>query len=182
MFGIFLIIASLLFDGLVSSQTDMEHQRSGRDYAYSLMFSNNLVQLAANAGFFLFTWLTIGDDSVARILSDSALLRDVFMISASGALGQIFIYFAISIFNNYLLAVITTSRKLFSVVISNVTFSHHLSPMQWLGAGLVTACTFAELYIGKKNKDKERDAKKLLNEGEGPLKADAKSTSTKKGD
>jgi hypothetical protein len=43
MFGIFLIIASLLFDGLVSSQTDMEHQRSGRDYAYSLMFSNNLV-------------------------------------------------------------------------------------------------------------------------------------------
>lgn len=79
------------------------------------------------------------------------------MISASGALGQIFIYFAISIFNNYLLAVITTSRKLFSVVISNVTFSHHLSPMQWLGAGLVTACTFAELYIGKKNKDKERD-------------------------
>jgi hypothetical protein len=27
MFGIFLIIASLLFDGLVSSQTDMEHQR-----------------------------------------------------------------------------------------------------------------------------------------------------------
>jgi UDP-galactose transporter B1 len=103
------------------------------------------------------------------------------MISASGALGQIFIYFAISIFNNYLLAVITTSRKLFSVVISNVTFSHHLSPMQWLGAGLVTACTFAELYIGKKNKDKERDEKKLLNEGEGPLKGDAKTT-TKKGD
>ena len=77
------------------------------------------------------------------------------LISASGALGQIFIYFAISIFNNYLLAVITTSRKLFSVVISNITFDHHLTQMQWLGAGIVTACTFAELYIGKKNKDKE---------------------------
>ena len=100
------------------------------------------------------------------------------MISASGALGQIFIYFAISIFNNYLLAVITTSRKLFSVVISNITFNHHLSPIQWVGAGLVTACTFAELYIGKRNKDKEKLIKQKVDEGEGgPL----KDTKTKKG-
>jgi UDP-galactose transporter B1 len=67
------------------------------------------------------------------------------MISASGALGQIFIYFAISLFNSYLLAVITTSRKLFSVVISNVQFKHHLTGVQWLGAAIVTICTFAEL-------------------------------------
>ena len=174
MLGIGLIITSLLFDGLVSSQTDKEHQSSGRDFAYSMMFSNNLVQLIANAGFYLFTWLTVGDDTVTRIFTQGSLLRDVFMISASGALGQIFIYFAISLFNNYLLAVITTSRKLFSVVISNMTFNHHLSPMQWAGAGIVTACTFAELYIGKRNKDKEREAKaattKITEEGEGPRK------------
>ena len=41
--GILLIIGSLVFDGLVSSQTDKEHKSSGRDYAYSLMFSNNFV-------------------------------------------------------------------------------------------------------------------------------------------
>jgi len=170
MLGILLIIASLLFDGLVSSQTDKEHQSSGRDYAYSLMFSNNLVQLCANAGFYLFTWAMYGDDTLSRIFTQSNLFRDVMMISASGALGQIFIYFAISLFNNYLLAVITTSRKLFSVVISNITFNHHLSSMQWMGAGLVTFCTFAELYIGKRNKDKERELKRDLEDKQGPLK------------
>jgi UDP-galactose transporter B1 len=123
MFGIMLIIASLLFDGLVSSQTDKEHQSSGRDYAYSLMFSNNFVQLLANTAVFSFTWLRNGDDTLSRIFSNGPLLRDVLMISASGALGQIFIYFAISIFNTYLLAIITTSRKLFSVVISNMAFN-----------------------------------------------------------
>ncbi len=69
MFGIFLIVLSLLFDGLVSSQTDKEHQTSGRDYAYSLMFSNNLVQLLANAGFYLFTWATYGDNTLERIIT-----------------------------------------------------------------------------------------------------------------
>lgn len=69
MLGIGLIITSLLFDGLVSSQTDKEHQSSGRDYAYSLMFSNNLVQLLANAGFYLFTWLTVRDDTLTRIFT-----------------------------------------------------------------------------------------------------------------
>ena len=41
--GLLCIIGSLLFDGVVQSQTDKEHKSSGRDYAYSMMFSNNLV-------------------------------------------------------------------------------------------------------------------------------------------
>ena len=77
------------------------------------------------------------------------------MIGASGALGQIFIYLSISLFNSHLLAVITTSRKLFSVVFSNIKFQHHFTPLQWIGALLVMVCTFVELYIGKKNKEKE---------------------------
>lgn len=86
LFGIFLVIGSLLFDGLTSSQTDKEHKSSGRDYAYSIMFSNAIVQLGANIVMYTFAALN-GDDTIERILASPVLTRDVLMISLSGALG-----------------------------------------------------------------------------------------------
>jgi UDP-galactose transporter B1 len=131
------------------------------------MFSTNVVHLLANLSFFGFSLLAYQDDTLQRILSSPKLLYEVIMIGASGALGQIFIYLSISLFNSYLLAVITTSRKLFSVVFSNVKFNHHFTPLQWVGALLVMVCTFSELYIGKRNKDKEhKDAAKAKTENE----------------
>lgn len=127
MIGIVLVLMSLIFDGLTSSQTDKEHKNSGRDYAYSIMFSNNLVQFFANLGFYLFSVLYSNEDTLQRIYASPELLRAVITISVAGALGQIFIYFAISLFNCYVLTVITTSRKLFSVVLSNIAFQHHFS-------------------------------------------------------
>ena len=131
------------------------------------MFSTNVVHLLANLSFFGFSLLAYQDDTLQRILSSPKLLYEVIMIGASGALGQIFIYLSISLFNSYLLAVITTSRKLFSVVFSNVKFNHHFTPLQWVGALLVMVCTFSELYIGKRNKDKElKEAAKAKTDAE----------------
>lgn len=87
LFGNLLILSSLLFDGMVSTETDKTHKSSGRDFAYSFMFSNNLVQLSANLIFYLFYYFVHGDDTVARVISNSTLLRDVIMIGTSGALG-----------------------------------------------------------------------------------------------
>jgi len=83
------------------------------------MFSTNVVQLLANITFYLPAFLYQGDTTISRVMGDHTMLRDVIMIGVSGALGQIFIYFTISLFNSYLLTVITTTRKLFSVVLSN---------------------------------------------------------------
>jgi drug/metabolite transporter (DMT)-like permease len=106
--------------------------------------------LIANIAFFIPAYLYQGDDTIARVFADPVLLRDVTMIGVSGALGQIFIYFTISLFNCYLLTVITTTRKLFSVVLSNFSFNHKFTNIQWTGAVLVMACTFYELFMGKK--------------------------------
>lgn len=84
--GIVLVLASLIFDGLTSSQTDKHHKDSGRDLAYSIMFSNNVVQLVANIAFFVPAFYK-GDDTIERVLADPILLRDVIMIGVSGALG-----------------------------------------------------------------------------------------------
>lgn len=72
--GIMLIVASLLFDGMVATQTDIDHKKSGRDYAYSLMFSTNVVHLLANLSFFGFSLLAYQDDTLQRIFSSPKLL------------------------------------------------------------------------------------------------------------
>jgi drug/metabolite transporter (DMT)-like permease len=83
------------------------------------------------------------------------------MIGTSGAIGQIFIFFAISLFNCCVLTIITTTtRKLFSVFISNSQFNHHFTMTQWCGAGIVMNCTLVELFVGKKGKDEAKAEKK----------------------
>ena len=67
------------------------------------------------------------------------------MVGLSGAVGQIFIFLTISLFDCYNLTIITTTRKFFSVVYSNFRFGHNFSGVQWLGAALVMASTFAEM-------------------------------------
>ena len=62
------------------------------------MFSNNFVQIIANTAFYAFYATYNKDNTLERVLADNNLLRDVIMIGVSGALGQIFIYFAISIY------------------------------------------------------------------------------------
>ena len=75
--------------------------------------------MGANLAFYSFYLTVHGDDTLNRVIQTPILLRDVVMIGASGVLGQIFLYLAISLFNCYMLTIITTSRKLFSVVLSN---------------------------------------------------------------
>ena len=96
-----------------------------------------------------------GDTTLYRIAENHHLLRDVIMIGVSGALGQIFIYLTISLFNSYYSSVITTSRKLFSVVLSNFSFNHHFTMIQWAGAAMVMVCTVVELFIGKMKREKQ---------------------------
>ena len=67
------------------------------------------------------------------------------MVGLSGAVGQIFIFLTISLFDCYNLTIITTTRKFFSVVYSNFRFGHNFTEMQWYGAALVMASTFAEM-------------------------------------
>jgi len=88
-------------------------------------------------------------------MASNKLLFDCIMVGLSGALGQVFVFFTISLFDCYLLTVLTTTRKFFSVVFSNFRFGHKFTEVQWLGAGLVMACTFVEMFLKKKAPPKD---------------------------
>lgn len=159
--GILLVLTSLLFDGFVNSQTDKNHQGKNRDFAYHTMLFNNSVGLVGNLAFFSFACFAQGDDTLQRVLSDFNLMRDIFLIALSGAIGQIFIFLTISLHDCYKLSIMTTSRKCLTVVISALYFNHDFSMTEWSGAALVLASTCAEVYLGNKRKREQQQANML---------------------
>jgi len=111
--------------------------------------------------------ITEGDDTHSRLLTEPDLLFNCIYIGMCGTFGQVFIFLTISLFDCYLLTIITTTRKFFSVVYSNFKFGHNFNEMQWVGAMIVMCCTSLELFgIGKKDKkteegeEEQRDTKK----------------------
>jgi solute carrier family 35 (UDP-galactose transporter), member B1 len=154
LFGVALVLTSLMFDGLASSEQDKNHRETKREFAYFSMFYNNACILLINIAIFAYQCIATGDDSLQRMIAEPSLLRDTLLISFAGAVGQIFIYLTISLFDGYKLSIATTSRKCVSVVISAQFFDHKFTPLQWTGASLVLGSTCAEVYFGGKAKQK----------------------------
>ena len=109
------------------------------------MFTNNLLGLVFSSTIYLYGVISSGDDTHTRILKDPELLFNCVMVGLSGAIGQIFIFLTISLFDCYNLTIITTTRKFFSVVYSNFKFGHNFNNLQWFGGSLVMASTSAEI-------------------------------------
>jgi UDP-galactose transporter B1 len=93
-------------------------------------------------------------------MSSNEILTECVIWGFAGAIGQIFIFLTISLFDCYLLTIITTTRKFFSVVYSNFRFGHNFNQMQWFGASIVMICTFVELFSKKEKPQKDDKTKK----------------------
>lgn len=77
----------------------------------------------------------------AKIIEFTSTHREVTMyivaISLLGTVGQLFIYYIVKNFEPYVTAIITTIRKIITVMVSIVLFNHTLMPLQWVGVALV---------------------------------------------
>lgn len=117
------------------------------------MLYTNLVGLIGNIAFYLVTMqLNDKENTVEKVLGNYELLTKVFVIGLCGALGQIFIYFTLSLHNAYKLGIITTSRKCVSVILSAIAFNHSFSNLQWLGVSMVLGSTIFEVYDGNRRR------------------------------
>lgn len=68
--------------------------------------------------------------------------------------------YVISNFSSLILVTTTVTRKMLTMLLSVVMFGHNLTPMQYLGVGLVFGGIGSEAYIGKREKDKRQKQKK----------------------
>merc|ERR1712107_270450 len=75
----------------------------------------------------------------AFMLANPEILSKVGLFAACSAAGQSFIFFTIATFGPLKVATVTTTRKIFSVLLSIFLKGHQLSPLVWAGVALGSA-------------------------------------------
>ncbi|KAH0535966.1 hypothetical protein FGG08_007140 [Glutinoglossum americanum] len=181
LWGLLLLGINLLFDGLTNSTQDYIFQAYRPYSGVQMMCAQNLLNTLLT-GLYLVAqpylgatgvgeWVGVGSGSevgeaVAFMGRHPGVGWDVLGFAACGAVGQVFIFSTLSHFSSLLLVTVTVTRKMLTMILSVVWFGHHLSPMQWLGVGLVFSGVGAE-GVGQRREKKQKEEAKRRAEVEG---------------
>lgn len=134
--GAALLAASLFMDGLTGPLQERLVSRHAPS-THQLMMWQNVASVA---------WLSVGLTVSGRLLPSArfvlrhagqGLLRDMLAFAAVSALGQNFIFYTLRNFSALVTTTITTTRKMFTVLLSIIVYNHKMVPRQWAGMTLV---------------------------------------------
>lgn len=159
--GVVYIALSLLLDGVTAGfqkRLKTETAKVGvKPKPYDFMFWTNLfmcltaVVIAAGLG-----ELASG---VAFCAANPEIMSKIIKFAVCSAVGQSFIFYTIANFDPLVLSTVTTTRKIFSVLLSIFLKGHALSVTGWTGIGMACLGILSELQEkmggghGKKKKD-----------------------------
>ncbi|CAJ0942794.1 unnamed protein product, partial [Mesorhabditis belari] len=145
--GEILLILSLAFDGTTTSIQDQIKTHYKRT-ALSMMFYMN---------FFASIFLIIGlvatgelFEFIAFVQRYPEILWSLSIFAISSCAGQYFIFKTVHEFSPLTCSIITTTRKLFTIIISVIFFSHPISERQMVATFIVFACLFLDAMGSKK--------------------------------
>lgn len=134
--GVGLLLASLFCDGLTGPLQERLVARLSPG-THQLMLWQNVCACA---------WLTgalglsgEGTRALSFVVRHPAVLRHIMMFSFVSALGQNFIFYTVRHFSALAVTTITTTRKMFTILLSIAYFKHKIAPRQWAGLALVFA-------------------------------------------
>ncbi|KAI6213405.1 Solute carrier family 35 member B1 [Aphelenchoides besseyi] len=82
------------------------------------------------------------------------VIRDICLFAIASASGQCFIFKTVTEFGPLTCSILTNLRKLFTVILSIVVFSHPYSYREAIGASIVFAALFFDAYDSKKSHHK----------------------------
>lgn len=145
--GLICIALSLAFDGLtggLQKQMKEESKRRGvKASPYDFMFWINLFMVATASTLSLVS----GDFSsgVNFCRANPIILEKMLKFAACSALGQTFIFYTIANFDPLVCTTVTTTRKVFSVLLSIFVNGHKLSPQGWAGIAVASSGIMSEL-------------------------------------
>ncbi|XP_055606699.1 solute carrier family 35 member B1 homolog [Uranotaenia lowii] len=145
--GQLLLLMSLTMDGLTGAVQERMRQHSSPSAQHMMLSMNGWSTV-----FLFFPLLLSGEgfEFIAFASKYPQMLGHLATLSLAGALGQLFIFMMVSSYGALACSVVTTTRKFFTVLCSVVLFGNSLSSRQWLGAVLVFAGLFADMFYGKK--------------------------------
>jgi UDP-galactose transporter B1 len=157
--GVFYIVLSLALDGVTAGfqkRLKMETAKVGvKPKPYDFMFWTNL--------FMCLTAVVIAgilgeiNSGVTYLLANPEIMSKIGRFAVCSAVGQSFIFYTIANFDPLILSTVTTTRKIFSVLLSIFLKGHSLSITGWSGIGLSVSGILSELQAkasSKKSKAK----------------------------
>nr|CAD2194244.1 unnamed protein product [Meloidogyne enterolobii] len=152
--GELLLCASLAMDGVTGAVQDRIRHYYTTD-KWAMMFSMNAFSSA-----FLSLMLVVSGELIAFfnfLVAYPGALREILLFSVSGAVGQCFIFKTVTDFGPLTCSIVTTLRKLFSLVFSILLFSHPYTNRHILGTILVFAALLLDALDSRKNHQKEKE-------------------------
>ncbi|CAD5224891.1 unnamed protein product [Bursaphelenchus okinawaensis] len=98
--------------------------------------------------------------STKFVLQHANIASDIFLLSLSGACGQLCIYVTIQKFGPVVFAVIMTVRQILSIVLSTLYFSHSMNIISVLGLAMAFGSILTNIYI--RYQKQRRNAKRTV--------------------
>jgi len=146
--GVAYIALSLVLDGVTAGfqkRLKTDTAKAGvKPKPYDYMFWTNLFMcLTATAIAFALGEFKSG---LAFCSSNPEILSKIVRFSLCSAVGQSFIFYTISNFDPLILSTVTTTRKIFSVILSIILKGHSLSITGWSGIALSCAGIVSEMH------------------------------------
>jgi UDP-galactose transporter B1 len=146
--GVFYIVMSLVLDGVTAGfqkRLKTETAKAGvKPKPYDFMFWTNLymcltaVVIAGGLG-----EITSG---VAFCSANPEILSNIIKFALCSAVGQSFIFYTIANFDPLILSTVTTTRKIFSVLLSIFLKGHSLSSIGWTGIAMACSGIVSEMH------------------------------------
>ncbi|KAI9148612.1 UDP-galactose transporter [Blastocladiella emersonii ATCC 22665] len=155
LWGLFLLSINLAIDGLTNSTQDAMF-RAFKVTGQQMMVTMNLAAALLMVAYLAVPAVSNNEPAVAAdfVARHPAVLTDILLFALAGATGQVFIFHTLARFGSLSLVTITVTRKMFSIILSVVTYSHHLSLGQWASVLVVFAGIALESYGKKAGKAK----------------------------
>mmetsp|Transcript_10556 Transcript_10556/g.22894 ORF Transcript_10556/g.22894 Transcript_10556/m.22894 type:complete len:389 (+) Transcript_10556:55-1221(+) len=145
--GVMFILLSLFMDGVtagVQKRLKADLGRVGvKPKPYDFMLWTNLYMMAVA----LCIALILGEltSGVSYCSANPEISRLIVKFSLCSAVGQSFIFYTVATFDPLVCSTVTTTRKIFSVLLSIFTKGHHISGQGWAGIMLAVSGILSEM-------------------------------------
>ena len=138
--GVGFIVLSLVLDGVTAGfqkRLKAETAKAGvKPKPYDFMFWTNLYMCLT--ALVVATGLGEVTSGMSYCTANPEIFTKIIKFAVCSAVGQSFIFYTIAHFDPLVLSTITTTRKIFSVLLSIFLKGHSLSPLGW--SGIAMAC------------------------------------------
>ena len=160
--GVAFIVLSLIMDGVTAGfqkRLKVATKEAGvSPKPYDFMFWTNLfmaltaIVIAAGIGEFT--------SGMAYVTANPDIFPMIIKFALCSAVGQSFIFYTIANFDPLVLSTVTTTRKIFSVLLSIFLKGHSLSAMGWSGIALACSGILSEMKSKAQKHSKKVDTDK----------------------